>query len=741
MLSRSLMLASIAALATSTLLAHENDPKGKDFDPPYEGSGWREGQGGLANGGFASSKMALRSWMTISELHNGSSSCNDCTGYVSPSGREYAIIGTNRGSAFVEITDPGNPQLIQYRSGSSSTWRDMKVFGEYAYAVSEGGGGIQCFDLTNIDNGVVPNPQSVTSGGTQSSHNVAIDTDSGYLYRCGGGSNHGLRIYDLNADPLDPPFVGEWMDRYVHDAQIVTYLDGPYVGMEIAFCCGGLNNGSTNTGLDIVDVTDKQNPTLMRHVEYPGSAYSHQGWLTPDRKYFLLGDELDEGNSVDYSSVIVINVENPYSPQYKTTRDNGNAAITHNLDTRGDFAFMANYTSGMRVFDIRDPEEMREIGFFDTYPDSDARSFNGLWGCFADFPSGQVIGSDIQRGLFVWTPELADIQFFSVGEPPRTIESAGHVLEFDVDVLATEIDTSSAFISLDDGMGSQEVGAEHVAGSRYRATLPELICPGNLSYFFGAYNTDGERFEGEVIEAIIADEFPATFEDDFEDNLDWTIEGSAQTASEGVWMHGWPVGDGEWGDPTSDYDGSGRCYLTGNGPGLLDVDGDTILISPTMDATAGVAFVSYARWFDNTRGPWPEQDSMFIELTDDGITWVLLEEVGPTGEEVAGGWYLKTFRVDDYVEPTDSIQIRFRAVDESPNSVVEAAIDRVALEVVICNDFPDVLGDLDGDGFVNGADLAILLGNWGTSDPLADLNEDGVVDGADLAMLLGEWTG
>ena len=162
-----------------------------------------------------------------------------------------------------------------------------------------------------------------------------------------------------------PPFVGEWMDRYVHDLQVVSYDEGPYAGMEVAFCCSGFNNGATSTALDVVDVTDKSNPALLRRVSYPDSAYSHQGWLTPDRKYFLLGDELDEGGIVPYSSLIVINVENIYSPYYATTWDNGNAAITHNIYTRGELAFMANYTSGLRVFDIRDPLALREVGYLD----------------------------------------------------------------------------------------------------------------------------------------------------------------------------------------------------------------------------------------------------------------------------------------------------------------------------------------------------------------------------------------
>jgi hypothetical protein len=54
-------------------------------------------------------------------------------------------------------------------------------------------------------------------------------------------------------------------------------------------------------------------------------------------------------------------------------------------------------------------------------------------------------------------------------------------------------------------------------------------------------------------------------------------------------------------------------------------------------------------------------------------------------------------------------------------------------------DLPAVLGDLDGNGFVNGADLGTLLGAWGTAGP-GDLNSDGIVNGADLGILLGAWS-
>lgn len=52
-----------------------------------------------------------------------------------------------------------------------------------------------------------------------------------------------------------------------------------------------------------------------------------------------------------------------------------------------------------------------------------------------------------------------------------------------------------------------------------------------------------------------------------------------------------------------------------------------------------------------------------------------------------------------------------------------------------------VIADLNGDGRVNGADLAELLSVWGTDAPIGDLDQDGIVGSGDLGLILGHWTG
>ena len=400
-----------AGLAALTLLtpaqAHEDDPKATPTAlPATPGPGYRAGQGGGGSflSGFSSSGFTLMANLTLSEL-DGSNQANDCWGYTSPSGREYALMCTNDSTLFIEVTNPAAPNTLFTHSTSNCIWRDVKVFGHHAYTVTECGAGIQVYDMSDIDNGNVSHVNSITDGGSNS-HNVVIDTDSGYLYRVGGSGN-GLKIYNLNASVTNPPNVANWSDRYVHDAQVVTYTSGPYAGKQVAFLCGGLNGGWTAPRLEILDVTDKNNIIEMGDVFYPGAEYSHQGWLSEDRQYFYLGDELDEGNLNIDSTTHVMDVSDLNNPTYAGAFDNGNPAVTHNLYTRDGYIFEANYTSGIRVFDGNvSPTNPPEIAYFDTYPANDDKNYEGLWSCYPYFASGTVLGSDRQGGLFIWETDF-----------------------------------------------------------------------------------------------------------------------------------------------------------------------------------------------------------------------------------------------------------------------------------------------------------------------------------------------
>lgn len=421
-LMKPIVLALAFVLLSTPTHAHDDEEFAHDRQPPYSGAGYRADEGGSPPISFPSSGITLGSWLPLLDFDPATTSASDCWGYTSPSGREYAIIGLSNGTGFVEVTNPGNAQILSVMSGPTSLWRDIKVFDEYAYVGSEGGGGIQVFDLGQIDAGTITLANTVTSGGRLSSHNVAINESTGYLYRAGGGGNPvlGLRIYDL-ADPSNPQFVAEWNDRYCHDAQVVTWTWPPFFQKEIAFCYANDGLGGGNPGVDILDVTDKGNITLLGSINLSlppifshAALYSHQGWLSPNQRYLYFGDEVDEGSLGTPTTTRVISLLDLTNPVQVATFSNGNTSRDHNVYTLGNRVFEANYRSGLRVFDATDPIAPLEIAYFDTYPDDDLAHYNGLWNVYPYLPSGTLLGSDLEKGLFVWTPDQSVLPTFPI---------------------------------------------------------------------------------------------------------------------------------------------------------------------------------------------------------------------------------------------------------------------------------------------------------------------------------------
>jgi choice-of-anchor B domain-containing protein len=225
---------------------------------------------------------------------------------------------------------------------------------------------------------------------------------------------NGLHMIDIN-DPTNPTYAGCFQEHgYVHDTQCVVY-EGPdsrYHGQEICFNSNGISY-TTNPDFNyvsIVDVTDKSNPVALARVQYEGSGYSHQGWLTPDQRFFLHGDEGDEVLHHVGTTTRVWDVSDLENPQLINVFENDTPSIDHNLYTQGRYAFASNYTSGLRVYATRDllGAGLEEVAYFDVYPENDNATFEG--GTWSNYPyfrqKGVVAVSSIDRGLFILQPRI-----------------------------------------------------------------------------------------------------------------------------------------------------------------------------------------------------------------------------------------------------------------------------------------------------------------------------------------------
>ncbi len=381
---------------------------------PYKGYEFKNRQpcvGGMADI-FSCQNVDLKGHLDLATLGGGQGS--DSWGWKhEASNRYFALVGRSTGTSFVEITDPDNPVFLGILASefSSSTWRDIKTHQNYAFIVADniGDHGMQVFDLSRLLN-VANKPATFTAdhvyrgGGFEEAHNIIINSDTGFAYLVGGNTcGGGLHMVNISS-PLLPNFAGCFSsDGYTHDAQCLTY-DGPdadYQGKELCFA----SNEDTVT---VVDVTVKNNPTQLARTGYRGSQYTHQGWLTKDQRFFLIDDELDERIDGVNTRTLVMDYKDIDQPVFRGYHESDGSSIDHNQYVIADHTYQANYSRGLRILELgnlKEPE-MKEVAYFDTYPEADGGGFPGAWNVYPFFDNGIVIVSDINRGVFILQPNL-----------------------------------------------------------------------------------------------------------------------------------------------------------------------------------------------------------------------------------------------------------------------------------------------------------------------------------------------
>ncbi|MBU0639856.1 MAG: hypothetical protein KKB50_13390 [Planctomycetes bacterium] len=328
------------------------------------------------------------------------------------------------------------------------------------------------------------------------------------------------------------------------------------------------------------------------------------------------------------------------------------------------------------------------------------------------------------------------------GRPDFVAPGGGTTMRVEVGSLSADPEPGTGLLHYSTGSGYTSIPMTEVSDNIYDAAFPAFTCGTTVNYYVSAETTSAQTATDPIdapasaYATLSAYGLSVAFEDNFETDKGWTVVN--ENLTDGPWGRGVPVGGGDRGDPPTDYDGSGACYLTDNVDDNSDVDGGpTRLISPTFELLEGVDYrINYARWFYNDDH---DIDRLDVHIHN-GTSWVLVESVPHVD-----GWVYRTIDVSDYVTPPATIQMRFSATDNPNDSVTEAGIDAFSLVAVECEP-PYEIGDLNCDGNIDGFDIDPFVLVMMSEPPyddyyaaypdcnhvLADINQDGDINGFDI---------
>ena len=311
---------------------------------------------------------------------------------VAQNGHEFAIIGSTQGTHIFDITNPEDGFLTAYIEGAddspSIVHRDFHDYNGYLYAVAdEGESTLQIIDISQL-----PSSYNVVYDSDElikRAHNIFIDSQNAIMYVCGGrvlNEWNELSLFSIE-EPQNPIFLAKYDDvGYVHDIYVTDNI-------------GYLNAG--DNGLFIVDFSDIENPTILGSLtDYPDKGYNHSGWLNNSGQTYIFADE-NHGYEMK-----ICNVSNPNEIIVNTTFLSGvdPNSMAHNLIIKDNYVYVSHYHDGLWIWDISNPSNPVVVGNYNTYLPDDHDSYRGAWGVYPLLPSGNILVSDMQSGLFVLSP-------------------------------------------------------------------------------------------------------------------------------------------------------------------------------------------------------------------------------------------------------------------------------------------------------------------------------------------------
>ncbi|HYG50065.1 MAG TPA: choice-of-anchor B family protein [Flavobacteriales bacterium] len=327
-------------------------------------------------------------YLDYQALH--STGLSNLWGYVDEFGNEYAIVGAQNGISIVDVTNPATPTEVFYYPGSNSIWREVKTYNNYAYITTEASDGMVIINLNPLPGTITTGDVSIFNGPASdpwiSEHSLFIDEATGVMFVHGTDrGNGGAILYDLNSSPTNPNEIGDFDDYYVHD----SYSRG-----DTLYACH-INNGFVS----FTDVSTPSSISYMAANQNTPMNFSHNCWLSDDGKYLFTTDEVSGAwiGAYDISDFTDIKEVD----RIRNSETSG--SIPHNTYWLNNYIVTSYYRDGVTIHDVTDPSNMIQVGNFDTTPLS-GDGFNGAWGVYPFLPSGNLLVSDIELGLFILGP-------------------------------------------------------------------------------------------------------------------------------------------------------------------------------------------------------------------------------------------------------------------------------------------------------------------------------------------------
>lgn len=665
----------------------------------------------------------------------GQTLANIC-GYAKD-GKEYALLGASKGMIIMDVTNPDKPTQIIQIPGPDNLWKEIKVYQHYAYVTSEGGGGLQIVDMSQLPNKDAVPYKSYTGDGALSGtlgriHALHIDVPKGvvYCYGASGTLTNGAIMLDIKTDPWNPRYLGIVNKDYIHDGfaeNDTLYAGHIYRGdMEIWY-----------TG-------NKSNPVSLGRVKTP-TAFTHNVWLSNNHKYAFTTDE--NNNSV----LGAYDISDPTDIKLldKIAHNVGSGAVIHNTHILNDYAVSSYYTEGVTIHDVHRPDNLVEVAHYDTYdlPINPGSPFEGAWGVYPFLPSGNLVISNIDEGLYIVSPtykracylegivsdkktkdaisgasvrivgvSTADATSSLIGEYKTGVANAGEIavevskagylpatlkatvehgkvtlLNVELEALTTYtlsveiLDEKNqpiegakvAIVSKTQNLNKQTDVNGLAAFVSYKDTV--TVYAGKWGYNIALINSKEINANG-ISKLVLKQGYRDDFIKDFQ--FDWT---KSSTAIAGEWTLDKPIAtfyNNANATPGSDdsNDLSNECYLTGNldgTPGSSDVDnGYVLLTSPSMDfSKMKNPVIKFDRWFFNAGGSGNPPPAI-----NDSLKVIINNGSISKIINIAQGtglnkWIKMSIPLNNIIPLTDNMTVSFRAADDDPGHLVKAAID------------------------------------------------------------------